>query len=109
MVKWQFINLKCGLCGKKLIVTETNNFKCRYVCEASPNCPNKMYTEMFTKILNKINKLNNSNPDVLENLTSYSWKGAVLGQYYLMEVLRHLPSKITISVKELKDITKTLS
>jgi len=102
MLKWRFISLQCAVCGRSMIAKETKNSKCRYVCAGHPECSNKMYAEMFDKILKAANKLIEKNPDIIENLTGVKWKGSVLGQCYSIEITRHMPTRITVSVQELK-------
>ena len=105
MLKWKYISLQCAICERSMVLKETKNLKCRYMCSGYPECSNKMYAEMFDKILNAINKLIEKNPDIIENLTGTTWKGSVLGQCYAFEVIRHMPSRVTINVKELKRMT----
>jgi len=89
-----------------MVIKEVKALKCSYVCVGSPECQTQMYAEMFDKILNAIDKalIKSSDFSTISNLTGYKWKGSVLKQCYEFEVLRHMPSRITISVRELNKI-----
>lgn len=99
LVKWGFIELKCGLCGEDMIVTQ-KDYGCLYTCAEYPKCHNRMNTGIYEMVLEKIAILIGDQPDT--NFTGYKWRYRTAYHHYEFRVNKHYPEKIVIDVVNVK-------
>jgi len=98
-VKWNIIQLKCGECGQELTI-KNGPWGCFYCCTGYPKCFNRMNSNIYDKILDKITEMLIEHPNT--NFTGYRWQFKTSYQYYAFKIIKHSPDKFVVAVTNIK-------
>lgn len=103
IAKWDFIEIVCGVCGDKMEL-KNGKWGCYYICKNSEKCFNKVNSDIYEKILDKITEILGQDCDkkIESNHTGMTWQYKTSRQHYRMEIKKHYATKMIVSVKNMK-------
>jgi len=107
-LKWDLVQLKCGSCGGDLRL-ESGPWGVFYQCEhhdqteeSKQPCYNRMNSDMYELILNKIQDLMLENQDIDMNFTGYKWQHRTSYQHFRFRIQKQSSSQFVIQVANMK-------
>lgn len=96
---WEFLRLYCGFCDEPLQISE-GAWGTFYSCPRYPRCFNRMNTELYERILERVTALITDDPEM--NYTGYEWEYRTPQRYFRFKIKRQTPSHCFVYVWNMK-------